>query len=541
MKPTAEKATGKAAQFGHVDPSTSPPGVEIPRRYNAAVDFVDRHVAEGRGERVAIIDDVGTTTYAALAERTSRVAGLLEQLGVMEEQRALLCLHDTADFPAVFFGAIKAGVVPVPVNTLLTSEDYAFLLADSRARVLFVSDALWPKLEPAIAVVERRPEVVIVPSPMGGPDGGHRRLGALLDGAPRRTTGAATSRDDVAFWLYSSGSTGTPKGTLHLQSSLLYTAALYGRGVLGVREDDIVFSAAKLFFAYGLGNALTFPFHVGTTAVLMAERPTPTAVMRRLHDYEATVFAGVPTLFASILASPELDATAGSRKLRVSISAGEALPKHIGERWYQRFGSAILDGIGSTEMLHIFISNRHGEARYGTTGKPVPGYDVKLVDDAGEPVPDGEEGSLWVRGPSSAIGYWNQRERTIATFHGPWTRTGDRYVRDADGYFTYSGRADDMLKVGGIWVSPFEVESALAAHEAVLEAAVVGQTDGDGLTKPSAYIVLRPGHSVSESLESELKAFVKTRLAPFKYPRWITFLEELPKTATGKIQRYKLR
>jgi len=308
-----------------------------------------------------------------------------------------------------------------------------------------------------------------------------------------------------------------------------------------VRPDDVVFSAAKLFFAYGLGNAMTFPMHVGASAVLMAERPTPAAVMRTMKAFEPTIFCGVPTLFAAILADPSLGPSAGSPKLRVSISAGEALPKHVGERWRERFGSDILDGIGSTEMLHIFLSNRHGDVRYGTSGRPVPGYDVKVVDDSGEPCPDGEEGSLWVRGPSSCAGYWNQREKSLATFHGPWTKTGDRYVRDESGHYTYAGRADDMLKVGGIWVSPFEVESALAAHEAVLEAAVVGHADEDGLIKPRAHVVLKDRGSGSPELVETLKAFVKERLAPYKYPRWIVFTDELPKTATGKIQRYKLR
>jgi benzoate-CoA ligase family protein len=308
-----------------------------------------------------------------------------------------------------------------------------------------------------------------------------------------------------------------------------------------MREDDVVFSAAKLFFAYGLGNAMTFPLHVGATAVLMAERPTPASVMRTMKKHRPTIFGGVPTLFAAILADGSLDRASASDRLRTSISAGEALPRHVGERWRERFGTDILDGIGSTEMLHIFISNRHGDVRYGTSGKPVPGYEVKLVDDSGEPTPEGEDGALWVRGPSACVAYWNQRDKSLGTFHGPWTRTGDRYLRDADGYYTYAGRSDDMLKVGGIWVSPFEVESALAAHEAVLEAAVVGHGDDDGLVKPRAFVVLKQAGSAGEKLADELKAFVKSRLAHYKYPRWIVFVDELPKTATGKIQRYKLR
>jgi benzoate-CoA ligase family protein len=369
--------------------------------------------------------------------------------------------------------------VPVPLNTLLTPEEYDFMLQDSRAHALVLSDALYPKLDKAISSSSYLGAVAIADTPMGGPDGGQPHLEALTGRASPDLAAAATTPDDVAFWLYSSGSTGAPKGAMHLHAHLAYTAVLYGRGVLGVQENDVVFSAAKLFFAYGLGNAMTFPLSVGATAVLTAERPTPAAVMRVMREHQPTIFCGVPTLFAAMLADETVRKEAGSRALRCSISAGEALPRHIGEKWRERFDTDILDGIGSTEMLHIFLSNRHGEVRYGTTGKPVPGYDMKLVGDDGEPVADGEEGSLWVRGPSACVAYWNQRDKSLGTFHGPWTRTGDRYVRDADGYYTYAGRADDMLKVGGIWVSPFEVESALVAHDAVLEAAVVGCADGE--------------------------------------------------------------
>lgn len=557
-------SVSSVASGGPAGPGQSPHWtVDVPRHYNASVDFVDRHVVQGRGKRIAFVEEGRVTTYAQLAENTARCAAAIRGLGVVPEQRVMLCLHDTAEFAAIFFGALRAGAVAVPVNTLLTTDDYTFMLTDSRARVLFVSDALLAKVGPALARLAKPPRVIVVKSPVkGGGDGGeagasgaepaltetrvsrtstYLEYDAVLSASQPSNDVAPTTCDDVAFWLYSSGSTGTPKGAVHLHSHLVQTAALYGRGVLGIREDDVVYSAAKLFFAYGLGNAITFPLHVGATAVLLAERPTPAAVMRTLAKYEVTIFAGVPTLFAALLADRALVDAKGSRKLRISISAGEALPKHTGEKWLARFGTDILDGIGSTELLHIFLSNRHGDVRYGTSGKPVPGYEVKLTGDDGEPVADGQEGSLWVRGPSSCVAYWNQREKSITTFHGPWTRTGDRYVRDADGYYTYSGRSDDMLKVGGIWVSPFEVESALTEHDAVVEAAVVGHADGDGLIKPRAFVVLAQGHAAGDELVRTLQAFVKTKLAPYKYPRWIEFTAELPKTATGKIQRYKLR
>jgi benzoate-CoA ligase family protein len=517
--------------YSHIELATSPPRVELPREYNLAADLIERHVAEGRGERIAIIDDDGRHTYRWLAERARRAASAFAALGVQPEQRVALCMLDTVEMPAAFLGAIALGAVPVPLNTLLTSDDYRYLLRDSRARVVVASDALVTKLEPALADLP----VVVAPSPLGGDRGKHASWPALVESAPPLATFASTTPDDVAFWLYSSGSTGKPKGAMHLHSSPVHTAALYAQAILGIRPDDVVFSAAKLFFAYGLGNSLTFPFSVGATAVLLAERPAPPAVLRTFATHQPTIFCGVPTLFAQLLADPAL---ARQDRLRVSTSAGEALPRHVGERWRERVGTDILDGIGSTEMLHIFLSNRPGDIAYGTTGREVPGYELELRGDDGLPVADGEEGSLWVRGPTACAGYWNDRARSLATFHGPWTRTGDRYVRDRDGRWTYSGRADDMLKVGGIWVSPFEVESALSSHPAVLEAAVVGHDDADGLTKPKAFVVLKTGAAATPD---ELKAHVKSQLAPFKYPRWIELVGELPKTATGKIQRFKLR
>jgi benzoate-CoA ligase len=503
--------------------------MEPPRAYNAATDLIGRNLP-ARSGKVAIVDDNGSYTYGELADRVDRFADALRRLGIEPEQRVLLCLLDTVDFPTAFLGAIKAGIVPVAVNTLLTTADYAFMLQDSRAKAAIVSAPLLPTLLPAL---DDTPVIVSG----GAPASGRRGFDDLLAEGKPGGAAAATTPDDMCFWLYSSGSTGTPKGTVHLHAHLARTASLYGEPILGIREDDVVYSAAKLFFAYGLGNALTFPLAVGATSILLAERPTPAAVSRILVEKQPTIFYGVPTLYAALLAHAELPRPEQLR-LRRCVSAGEALPEDIGRRWSQRIGVEILDGIGSTEMLHIFLSNRPGEVRYGTTGKPVPGYEIRLVDENGAPTPPGSVGELQVKGPTAAPFYWNSRERSLATFLGPWTRSGDKYIENEDGTYTYCGRSDDMLKVGGIWVSPFEVEAALMTHEAVLEAAVVGEEDETRLVKPKAFVVLKPG--AAGDIET-LQRHVKNRLAPYKYPRWIEFIDELPKTATGKIQRFKLR
>jgi benzoate-CoA ligase len=503
----------------------------LSRDYNAAVDLIARNLAAGRGAKTVYIDDAGSCTYAQLAERVDRAVNMLHALGVQREQRIAIAMLDSADWPAVFLGAIKAGIVPVAMNTLLTPADYEYQLRDSRARALFVSEPLLKNFEP---IRRNCPELKHIVS-----TGLH--LNDLLFKASAKAEAAATTRDDMCFWLYSSGSTGAPKGTVHLHSHLIATAELYAEPILGIRESDVVFSAAKLFFAYGLGNALTFPLAVGATAILMAERPTPDAVFKRLVEKQPTIFYAVPTLYAALLASSSFPEKS-KLNMRICTSAGEALPADLGKRWTERTGVEILDGIGSTEMLHIFLSNRPGDVRYGTTGKPVPGYQVRLVDDQGNVITKpGELGELQISGPTSALLYWNQRERTKNTFQGPWTRSGDKYTFDERGYYTYGGRTDDMLKVSGIYVSPVEVESALITHEAVLEAAVVGAEDDQKLIKPKAFIVLKPGRSPSDSLKTALQQHVKDRLAPYKYPRWIEFRDELPKTATGKIQRFKLR
>ena len=523
-------------ELSRFDLGATPARWWFPREYNAAYDFIERNLRAGRASKLAYIDDAGSCTYAELASRVNRCANLIAGLGIPRESRLMLCMLDTIDYPAMFLGAIKAGVVPIATNTLLKGNDYEFILADSRAKGLVVSEALLPSFTP---LVSRSPylEHVIV-SGQGGH--GHLRLADLMRGAAETFEAVRTSVDDMCFWLYTSGSTGFPKAAVHLHSHLMLTGELYGRGVLGLTESDITFSAPKLFFAYGLGASLSFPLAAGATVVMMAERPTPESVYRRLVEHRPTVYYGVPTLYAALLAAKD----APGREqlgLRLSVSAGEALPAALGRTWHERFGNHILDGIGSTEMTHIYISNRPDDIRYGASGKPVPGYGIKIVDDEGKEAAAGTVGDLYVSGPTSAIMYWNNRERTKETFQGPWTRSGDKYYLDEDGYYVYAGRSDDMLKVSGQYVSPFEIEAALATHPGVLEAAVIGAPDENALIKPKAYVVLKEGRRACGELAEALKQHVKSMLSPYKYPRWIEFLDELPKTATGKIQRFKLR
>ncbi|HVP08847.1 MAG TPA: benzoate-CoA ligase family protein [Burkholderiales bacterium] len=496
---------------------------QIPRDYNAAEDLVDGNLKAGRGAKIAYIDDAGRCSYAELAERVNRFGNHLLSLGLRMEDRILIAMHDSIDWPVAFLGAIKAGIVPVAANTLLTPKDYEYMMADSRAKALLVSPPLKPQFEPFLSRLPFLKHVLVPPFDIG-------KGSSELKAAP-------TTRDDPCFWLYSSGSTGMPKGTVHVHSSMRLTAELYAKGVLGLKEADVCFSAAKFFFAYGLGNSLSFPLLAGATTVVMAERPTPDAVFKRLLERKPTIFYGVPTLYAAMLASPAFPAR-NLLNLRACVSAGEALPPQISKSFKERTGVEIYDGIGSTEMLHIFLSNRPGDLRYGTTGKAVPGYELRLVDEHGDDVKQGELGELLIKGPTAANLYWNNREKSRSTFVGEWTRSGDKYTQDPDGFYAYGGRTDDMLKVSGIWVSPAEVEAALVSHEAVLEAAVVGKEDEQKLVKPKAFVVLKPGKQASVE---DLQNYVKSKLAPYKYPRWIEFATELPKTATGKIQRFKLR
>ena len=517
------------------------PTVLVPDQFNAATAFLDRNLSEGRADKVAIYYEDQTYTYAQIANLANQVGNSLLRLGIEMEQRVALLLLDSPQFAASFFGAIKIGAVPVPLNTTARPADYVYLLNDSRAKVLCIHASLWKDLQPVLTQLKYLRHVLVVGLPQDQETVIASDFDRVVQSASSQLEAAETSKDDSAFWLYSSGSTGFPKGCVHLQHDMVYCTENYAKPILKLSPDDITFSASKLFFAYGLGNGLYFPFALGSSTVLYPGRPIAEDIFKVVERYRPTVFFGVPTLYASMLALPDAEKRFDFSSVRVCVSAGEALPADILRRWQEKFHVDILDGIGSTEILHIFISNRPGEIRPGSTGKLVPGYDARIVDEQNQPVEAGVMGSLLIRGESTTACYWNKHEKTKDVINGHWIATGDTYYQDPEGYFWYCGRSDDMLKVSGQWVSPAEIEGVLVAHPAVLEAAIIGANDTDQLIKPKAYIILNSGYVPSDVLKEELKTFLKAKLASFKCPRWIEFVSELPKTATGKIQRFALR
>jgi len=510
---------------------------ELPDRLNAATVFVDANVAAGRGDKPAILCGQRTVTYRDLLEGTNRFGSAMADLGVAAEQRVAILLPDGPEFAFAFFGSMKMGAVAVPLNTLLKPADYAYLLNDSRAPVLVVDPSLVGQVLPVRGELKHLRHVLVA----GDGAEGLPTLAEAMGRASPRLDPADTSKDDAAFWLYSSGTTGLPKGAVHLHHDMVVAADLYALQTIGLTEADVSFSVAKLFFAYGLGNGLYFPLRAGGTTVLLGDRPVPGKVFEAIDRHRPTVFYSVPTSYAAMLHAAEKEGRTTLGRVRMCVSAGEPLPAPIFEKWRQRFGVEILDGIGSTEILHIFISNRPGRARAGSTGQIVPGFQAKIVNDEGRDAREGEIGNLFIKGDSIAQGYWNKHEQTKNTFHGDWINTHDKFLLDEDGYFWYAGRSDDMFKVSGQAVWPTDVEAVLQAHPAVLESGVAGAADSDGLMKPYAFVVLKDGQKPTDRLARELQEFVKANAQPHKYPRWVEFVDALPKTATGKIQRYKLR
>ena len=514
-----------------IDRSVHPNKIIFSDQFNVAIPFIDRHLSEGRADKLCIITEKISWTYSDLATSVGKYANQLLAMDMVPGQRLLMAVTDGPEFIALFFGAIKAGVVPIAVNTMLRTSDYKFLIDDCKCTSTIWSNSVDSAMRPAISSSSHKPKTT---STLEDFINDSKTANSFIEPA-------TTNSMSECFWLYSSGSTGNPKGVVHPHRSMVCTSERFGKTTAGLLEDDIVFSVSKLFHSYGFGNAMTFPLWVGATIILSDDRVTPEMSFKLIEKFKPTVFFGVPTLYGQQLQEMETSKPDLS-SLRICISAGEALPNNIFRRWKEQTGTIILDGLGSTENLHIFISNRPDNLRSGTSGLPVEGYEVKLVNDQGNEIKEVNEiGTVWVKGESSAKLYWNNPDKTAETMRGEWLNTGDMYYRDAQGFYHNAGRSDDMMKVGGLWCSPFEIENRLIEHPIVLEAAVVAKIDGDGLTKPAAFIVIDPDKEPSEEIQQKLVEHCREALAHYKYPRWFYFVQELPKTVTGKIQRFRLR
>jgi benzoate-CoA ligase family protein len=508
-------------------------------RFNLTHALIDARLSGGDAEKPAIetLDDMWS--YARIAELTSRVGNALLAAGVQREQRVLICLPDSPEYIAAFFGAIAIGAIAVPSSTFVGAVEYRYFLRETRAPVLITTNEIFARMEIG---PDDFPELrAIVLTNRVESEGRIRTFQNWIQEVPAKLAYADTHKDETAFWLWTSGSTGEPKGVVHLHQDAPWCCRLFAEGVLGMQASDRVFSAAKLFHAYGLGCAMLFPFWVGATTILLPDRARPENVYATIRRKQPTMFFGVPTLYASMLKCADAVACSDLSSLRFCVSAGEPLSADLYHAWNARFGKEILDGLGSTELLNMYIASPPGRVKPGSSGVVVPGYEVKIVDGAGQTVGTNEIGDLMVKGPSASILYWNRREETQKRMRGDWFASGDKYRVDDDGYYWYAGRADDMFKVSGEWLAPYEVEAALMAHDAVLECAVVPSTDVNGIVTARAFVVLRDGTNSGEETAAELQAFARTRLAHYKCPRQISFLAELPKTATGKIQRFKLR
>jgi len=509
--------------------------VDIPTRFNLTAHLLDRHLHDGHASDLAVISGDQHLTYQTITALVDRTASGLRSLGLLPEQRCLIVLPDSPEFIAAYLGAIKTGAVAVPTSTALRTADYAYFLEESGARIAIVHSSLWAEFGPALAI---NPATAVV---CGDPVEGALHWDTWLRAASAGFDPAPTHKDDAAFWLWTSGSTGRPKAAVHTHQDWVHCCESYARGVLGITAADITFSSSKLFHAYGLGNGLVFPFHVGATTVLHAGRPQPRTVLDTITAQRPTLFFSVPTLYAAMLNELDQGYPCAFDSIRLAASAAEPLPAAIYQRWRDRTGVEILDGIGSTEVLHIYLSARAGRVRPGSTGQAVPGYELRIVDGEGAPVPPGTIGDLLVAGPSTALSYWHRADLTRDRMRGRWFFTGDKYSIDEDGYYWYAGRSDDMFRVSGQWLSPAEVEAALIEHPLVLEAAVIAHQEETQLHTPAAFVVLKDGTAGTPELVRELQDFVKSRITPYKYPRRITFLPELPKSAAGKLLRYKLR